>query len=308
MVERQAFLSLSKTVIRPHPTSEIIISSGEATMNKNVRKSVFASCIGLAMTAISGAAAADTVGQNVTEARLETQIWTTYALSPYLRASDLKVSVNKGKATLTGNVEEEVSKDLAKQIALGVNGVTEVDNQIVVQTDYVAPVRSSDRSYGEVIDDATITTAIKSKLMWSKHVDGLTTNVESRWGKVTLVGSADSAAAKDLAGRLALNTRGVASVDNQLVVKDAKPTMTDKAKGTTKEAGKDVADTWITTKVKSTYLYSSNVDGSDIAVSTKGGIVTLSGKVSNGSERALAIEFAKNVRGVKSVHSKGLTV
>ena len=67
-----------------------------------------------------------------------------------------------------------------------------------------------------------------------------------------------------------------------------------------------MADGWITTKVKSTYLFSNNVDGSDISVNTDKGIVTLSGNVDSGVERALAIELAQNVRGVKSVASKTL--
>ncbi len=64
------------------------------------RKLVLASAITLALASISGAAVADTLSQDLTEARQETQIWTTYALSPYLRASDLKVSVDNGTATL----------------------------------------------------------------------------------------------------------------------------------------------------------------------------------------------------------------
>lgn len=277
-------------------------------MYTQFRKSLFASSIALAMIAMSGAFAADTISQDVTEARQEIQIWTTYALSPYLRANDLKVSVHNGKATLTGIVEEDVNKDLAKQIALGVNGVKEVDNQIVVQADYAPPARSSERGYGEVIDDATITATIKSKLIWSKHTASLVTEVDTKRGKVTLLGTADSAAAKDLAGRLAMNTRGVVSVDNQLLVNGKKPTAADTAKKLTKEAERAIADSWITTKVKSTFMYSSNVDGSDIEVSTHSGIVTLSGKVSSGAERALAIELANNVRGVKSVNSKSLTI
>ena len=277
-------------------------------MNNSFRKTLFATALALSTLGLAGAAnAADTVAQDLTEARQESQIWTTYALSPYLRANDLKVSVDNGKATLSGTVEESVNKDLAKQIALGVKGVTEVDNQIVVQADYVAPP-SAERRYGEVIDDATITSAVKSKLLWSKHTDGLTTDVDTRRGQVKLTGTADSAPARDLAGQLALNTRGVVTVDNQIVVVTQKPSMADKTKEVSKEAGKDVADGWITTKVKSTLLYSSNVDGSDISVDTKNGVVTLSGKVDNGAERALAIELTKNVRGVKSVQSKGLTV
>lgn len=277
-------------------------------MKTSFRKTLFASALALSTLGLAGAASAhDTMAQDVTEARQESQIWTTYALSPYLRANDLKVSVDNGKATLSGTVEENVNKDLAKQIALGVKGVTEVDNQIVVQADYVAPP-SAERRYGEVIDDATITSAVKSKLLWSKHTDGLSTDVDTRRGQVKLTGTADSAPARDLAGQLALNTRGVVSVDNQILVVVHKPSMADKTKEVSKEAGKDVADGWITTKVKSTLLYSSNVDGSDISVDTKNGIVTLSGKVDNGAERALAIELTKNVRGVKSVQSKGLTV
>ena len=270
-------------------------------MFKHSRNLLLASGIALALA--SGAAAAGTPSQEVTEARQETQIWTTYALSPYLRANDLGVSVHGGKATLTGKVEESVNKDLAEQIALGVNGIKDVDNQIVIQADYTPPAQSSDRSYGEVIDDATITSQVKSKLVWSKNTEGLSTNVTTKRGKVSLVGTADSAATKDLAGRLAMNTRGVVSVDNQLVV-----TSPSVAKTSTQEAGEDMSDGWITTKVKSTFMFSSNVDGSEISVNTDKGIVALSGKVDSGAERALAIELAQNVRGVKSVNSKALTL
>ncbi len=271
------------------------------------RKLTLASGVALALLASAGPATADTTSQAITNARQETQIWTTYALSPYLRANDLKVVVQDGKATLSGTVEEDVNKDLAKQIALGVDGVKTVDNKIVVRADYVPPKRPATRRYGDVIDDAGITAEVKSKLMWSKHVDGSDTNVDTNLGKVTLRGTADSADGKALAGRLALNTPGVRSVDNQLTVKGAPVTVADKTKSMVKEAGHDIADGWITTKVKSTFMYSSNVDGSDIDVSTKDGVVTLSGKVDSGAERALAIEFAANVRGVKSVQSKGLT-
>jgi osmotically-inducible protein OsmY len=53
-------------------------------------------------------------------------------------------------------------------------------------------------------------------------------------------------------------------------------------------------------------LYSRNIDSTDINVSTNAGIVTLSGKLETGVERALAIELAQNIRGVKSVQSKEL--
>ena len=116
-------------------------------MYAQFRKLILASSAVLALVPMAGAVAGD-ASQDVTEARQETQIWTTYAMSPYLRASDLKVSVNHGKATLTGTVDEDVNKDLAKQIALNVEGIKEVDNQIVVKADYTPPARSANRAGG----------------------------------------------------------------------------------------------------------------------------------------------------------------
>jgi hyperosmotically inducible protein len=275
-------------------------------MHMQFRKLMLASGIALAIGATSAAYAGDTVSQDVTDARQETQIWTTYALSPYLRAHDLKVSVHGGKATLSGTVEEDVNRDLAKQIALGVKGITDVDNQIVVKADYIPPKSSADRSFGEVVDDATITAAVKSKLLWSKNTDGMEIDVDTRAQRVTLKGKAASAESRDLAGRLATNTRGVHAVDNRLTVDASTRSMSAKTEDAAKAAGTEVTDGWITTKVKSTFLYSTNIDGTDISVETEHGIVTLKGNVDSGAERALAIELAQNVRGVKSVDSKGL--
>ena len=266
--------------------------------NSKLRKLSLVSSIALAMVAIGGPVAAGAPSQDVLEARQESQIWTTYALSPYLRANDIKVSVDDGTATLTGMVEEDVNKDLAKQIALGVDGIKEVDNQIAVKSDYVTPARGAKRGYGDMVDDETITAAVKSKLHWSKNAHGMDTAVSTDWGKVTLTGTADSAETKDLATRLALNTRGVVAVDNRLVIVNTTPQITKQ----------DMADSWITTKVKSTYMYSTNVNNSDITVSTSKGVVTLSGELDSGAERALAIEFAENVKGVKRVDSKALTL
>lgn len=280
---------------------------GENTMPTLNKKSLSRSVAILAFAASTHLVSAAPATQEVSDARQESQIWTTFALSPNLRATDIKVTVLNGKATLSGSVGEDISKELAKQIALGVEGIKEVDNQITVQADYVPPKPSPQRSYGELIDDATIASSIKGKLMWSTYTNGLTTSVVSVSSKVTLRGSADSAAAKELAGRLAMNTRGVVSVDNQLVINPDKPTLADTAAITANTAGHEMADGWITTKVKSTFLYSSNVTGSNITVSTNAGVVTLSGKLYSAAERSQAIELAQNVRGVKSVQAAALT-
>ncbi len=270
------------------------------------RNLVAASAITLMLVGIGANAAAST-SEEIAEARQEAKVETTYALSPYLRAHDIEVSVKDGKATLSGTVDEDINKDLAQQIALGVSGITSVDNQLEVKAGHVAPRASKERSYGEMIDDATTTAAVKSKLLWSKHASGLNTKVETDRGRVILQGTADSAAARDLAGMLANNTNGVVSVDNQIRIESPKQGAADAAMKATDDASNKVEDTWITTKVKSTLMYSSNVRASDIDVSTSNGVVTLKGKVASGSERDLAVELAKNVRGVESVKAEALT-
>lgn len=271
-------------------------------MNTNTRHILARTTLALAIAAACATASAASTEDDIIEARQEAQIWTTYALSPYLRASDLQVSVDEGTATLTGTVEEDVNKDLARQIALGVSGIDNVDNQIEVSADFKPAARDKDeRSFGEVMDDVGIATAVKSKLIWSRYTDALDISVESINGDVTLKGSTDSDVSKELAGKLAINTHGVDSVDNQLHV--TSPSRTD-----AQEVGQEISDSWITTKVVTSLLYSSNVAGRNISVTTSEGIVTLTGTLGSGAERELAIELARSIRGVKDVDATGLDV
>jgi hyperosmotically inducible protein len=250
---------------------------------------------------ISPIAGAGHNSRELIEARQESQIWTTFALSPYLRANDLRVSVCQGRATLTGKVADDVSKDLATLIALGVDGVKSVDNNIEVQASYQQPATAAERGFGEVIDDATITSTVRSKMLWSRYGQTASTNVETIRGNVVLTGTVESAAARDFASKLAANTRGVSSVDNQLLVAAATLVVG-------RNEVKDIADDWITAKVKATLLHSMNVESSGISVTTRGGIVKLSGKLAIDLGRAAAIELAAHVRGVKSVDSSLLTM
>ena len=281
-------------------------------MNTTFRKLIIASGVALALGATGGTFAEGSM--SASDARLEAQISTTYALSPHLQGGDITVSVQDGKATLTGAVPEDINKELAEQFARNVEGVTEVDNQLVIDADYVRPKADETPSFGDRITDATITAAVKSKLMWTRYAEGLATEVSTESGKVTLEGTAESQAAKDLAERLAADTRGVESVDNQLEVKapgaaeepGTGEAAMDKTREVAADTGEYITDLWITTKVKSTLLWSSGVSGSDISVTTNDGVVTLSGHVNSEAERELAVELAQGLRGVKNVDAADL--
>jgi osmotically-inducible protein OsmY len=245
--------------------------------------------------------------QEVMDARQESQIWTAYALSASLRHNDLKVSVRDGKATLAGFVGDSVHQDLAKQIALKVAGITAVESHIEIRPNFTSPAVSAEPAFGEMVDDATITCTVRSKLLWSRHGEELAAHVDTARGRVSLTGIAESIEARDMAGKLAANTHGVSSVDNQLSVESPRAGVA-RSEASNVIDITDVADGWITTKVKLTFLYSTNVSRSSIQVTTQGGIVKLTGKLDSVAERAAAIALAANVRGVRSVDADSLTM
>lgn len=73
----------------------------------------------------------------------------------------------------------------------------------------------------------------------------------------------------------------------------------------TNDSAQPVSDTWITTKVKTELLASSDVSGTDITVETVNGVVKLSGTASK-AQADKAKSIAKNIDGVKSVDTSGL--
>ena len=72
---------------------------------------------------------------------------------------------------------------------------------------------------GTYVDDRTITTAVKAKLIEDKSTGGLSINVDTLNGTVALSGFAKSQAEKDQAGRIAASTKGVREVRNNLIVR-----------------------------------------------------------------------------------------
>ncbi|MFE0502536.1 BON domain-containing protein [Lysobacter soli] len=75
-----------------------------------------------------------------------------------------------------------------------------------------------------------------------------------------------------------------------------------------RDSAQPVNDTWITTKVKADLMATSDVPGTEIDVDTTNGVVKLSGTVDSKAKHDKAISVAKDIKGVKSVDAKGLTV
>ncbi|MGH8354985.1 MAG: BON domain-containing protein [Pseudomonas sp.] len=262
------------------------------------------------MSPLAAVAATDDLASQLREARQEGSIWTAFALNRHLSPFRIDVDVENGRALLSGQVESAVERDLAEQVALGIDGIQSVDNQLKVDPQ-IQPQEGSD-DLVQRLDDATLTATVKSKLLWNRHTEGLDIDVDSQDGVVTLSGQAQSALAKELAGKLAANTRGVRQVNNQLTVGGAPATAVGtgaaKAEQAVEKAGAVLSDAWISSKVKASFLYSRNLEGLNISVRTQDGVVSLSGVVASAAEKALAIETARNIRGVREVQAEALRV
>lgn len=75
------------------------------------------------------------------------------------------------------------------------------------------------------------------------------------------------------------------------------------ARETTRQAGNAITDSWITMKVHAQFVPEEALEGSDIDVETRNGVVTLAGTVLTEAGRARAVAIAKATDGVKSVTS-----
>lgn len=76
------------------------------------------------------------------------------------------------------------------------------------------------QSVGTYIDDATLTTRVKAKFAESPVVSAMAINVETFKGTVQLSGFAKNGEERATAERLALNTSGVKSVRNDIVIRN----------------------------------------------------------------------------------------
>lgn len=260
----------------------------------------------LGLNPLLASAAQQDLPSQLTEARQEGSIWTAFALNRHLSPFKIDVSVDQGVATLKGKVENEVDRELAQRIAMDVEGINKVDNQLAIDAS-VAADPGTKANLAQRFDDATLTATVKSKLLWNSVTEALKIDVDSKDGVVTLKGRATSPEAKELAGSLASNTNGVTSVNN-LISLSAEDSIASKVQPPSSNPVEQLSDAWITSKVKSSLIYSRNLDGLNIKVDTQDGLVTLNGIVANFAEKELAVEIARNIRGVKGVNADALKV
>ena len=195
----------------------------------------------------------------------------------------VSVESRDGIVTLSGTVEDNDAKTLAVDTVTDLPGVARVNNEIVVKSS--VPENS----------DAWIALKVRSRLLVKANVSAATTNVSAKDGIVTMTGTVENVAQKDLTEAYAKDIDGVKSVKNQLVVKTTSaPQQT---------VGEIIDDVSITSQVKYALLTHRSTSAIKTKIETKDGIVAITGEAASDAEKAFVTKLTEGVRGVKSVNN-----
>lgn len=144
---------------------------------------------------------------------------TVLLMNTNLNNFDINTDVKNGKVVLTGKVESELDKELAEELILSLDGVTDVDNELTVvkNTDTKSKKMKSDSTESD-LTDAKITTVITTRYLFNSEVGGTDIDVDTDKGVVTLNGTVGSDAEKQLAVKIAKNAEDVRDVVDNLTI------------------------------------------------------------------------------------------
>lgn len=238
---------------------------------------------GLAMLVLAASSTA-LFASGDTDRKIEEAAMASYNYRTVLQGK-VDVKADNGAVTLTGTVPDRGQKVLAEDTVDDLPGVVSVSNQITVEPP--SPEHS----------DGWIAFQIKSTLLMKAYVSAATTKVEVHDGVVTLGGTADNVAQKELTEFYASGVDGVKSVHNEIVV-------TPSNQPPHETVSEDIDDASITAQMKYALLSHRATSALKTKVSTETGIVTIAGDAGSDAEIALVTELAESIKGVKSVHNE----
>lgn len=154
-----------------------------------------------------------------------------------------------------------------------------------------------ERSHSQMLEDAWLDGKVEIVLLLNEHVSAFKINTDVKNRHVTLTGEVDNEVKKALAEHLVIAVDGVEKVTNNLSVNKE----SSKRSSALSNLERRLKDASLTASVKLALLASENINGLDIDVDTKEGVVKLYGKTHSPEMKSLAGSIAKNQKGVKEV-------
>ena len=190
----------------------------------------------------------------------------------------IDVSTSNGIVTLTGTIDNILAKERAARIAETVRGVRAVVNRV-----NVAP--SLSRTDDEIKDD------VDAAFVIDPATESWQIGESVQAGVVTLTGTVNSFAEKQLAAQIAKGVRGVVGLKNEIKI----------------DYDTIRPDDELRDDVEAELKWDVLIDAALIDVKVEDATVTLTGTVGSAAEKRLA-HLAAWVSGVKSVDDSGLEV
>ncbi|WP_428945056.1 division/outer membrane stress-associated lipid-binding lipoprotein [Pantoea sp. FN060301] len=156
-----------------------------------------AAVVGSAAVATKTATDPRTMGTQVDDGTLELRVSNALSKDQQIKTdAHIVATAYQGKVLLTGQAPTSEIASRAKQITMGVDGATEVYNEIRT---------GSKVTFGTASSDTWITTKIRSQLLGSEQVKSSNVKVTTENGEVFLLGlvtESEAKAAADVASRV----------------------------------------------------------------------------------------------------------
>ncbi len=174
----------------------------------------------LVVGAISMSAQASNWENESKDAWIDGKAEAVLLMNTNLNNFDINTDVKNGKVILTGKVNSELDKELAEELILSLDGVSAVDNKLTVVKNMKVKEDTSDDddSIESDLTDAKITTVLTTRFLFNSEVGGTDIDVDTDNGVVTLNGTVESEAEKQLAVSIAKNAKGVQKVIDKLTI------------------------------------------------------------------------------------------
>jgi len=149
---------------------------------------------------------------------ITTAVKTKLAADSTVKAYLINVDTKDGVVTLAGNVDTDAAKGRAVELARATTGVRDVRDELTVTPPAAATSGVGEPGVSAVVDDASITAAVKTKFIADPAISGLSIDVDTKDNVVTLSGGVRSDAERKQAVEIAEKTNGVKSVVDHLKI------------------------------------------------------------------------------------------
>ena len=174
---------------------------------KRAPKFAIAAAAALVLPALASA----DMGQTMDNAALQAKVKTKLMTDDFMEGAGINLETSDGVVQLGGFIDDEAKAKKAAELVAGIEGVTEVDNQL--------HKKSGERTSGQAVDDTTITTKVKAGLADADLGTAAAINVDTYNGVVLLTGFVDNKETAKLAEKYASEQENVNKVINGIYVR-----------------------------------------------------------------------------------------